>query len=405
MDGSVYWIWLQRVLGFANRNTEQIIARFKNAKGVYDAPAAVLRECGLFSKAMLERISAKETMEYAADTVRKCAEKGISTITPEDSRYPRRFFDMCDYPTVIYCMGTLPDIDDNVVIGIVGTRSATKRGKQIITMLSRSLAQCGVIIVSGGAVGIDNAAHVGTFSTDSVTVSVLGCGLDVRYNLTCEPTRERILMEGGALISEFPPGYGADKYTFPVRNRLIAALSLGVIVGEAGEPSGAAITASRAVELGRDIFAVPGDVLNPLSTTPNSLIRDGAKPVTSAIDVVEEYVRQYPHRITVGDSGAPISVLMGYETEASRAASPPCTVAQKTARTEAPPLLPVALHEDAGEKARKVYDRLLDGATDSEGLQRELSMTASDVLIAVTELEMNGIISADRQHKYFIREE
>lgn len=415
MNGKVYWIWLSQVLGFGSRNIEQITDRFGSAKAVFDAPPEIRRESGLFSKDQLLRAQDSVTMDNTLKIARRCDELRINAITPEDEVYPRRFLDICDYPAVIYYKGKMPQIDDNVVITMVGTRFASKNGKQIASALSQSLAESGVIIVSGGAKGIDNAAHIGTFSTQTPTVSILGCGLDVNYNMDCAPTRQRILEQGGVLMTEYPPGYNAAKYTFPIRNRLLSAISLGVIVGEGGIKSGSLITASRALEQGKDIFAIPGDVMSELSQGPNQLIRDGAKPVTCAYDVLEEYIGLYPHRLNVTGSQMSVAEIArgAHEYIDSAAADSytyvrtnlsvlekkhPSPKRQKTLRK-------CSLPEEASENARAVYGQLLKGAVNLDELQAILGLTASEVLVAVTELEMEGIIRTDRQRNYQINEQ
>ena len=415
MNGKVYWIWLSQVLGFGNRNIEQIIARFGSAKAVFDAAPEMRRECGLFSREQLMRAQDGVTMDNTLKIAKRCDELRICVITPEDELYPRRFLDICDYPAVIYYKGKMPQIDDNVVLAVVGTRYASKNGKQIVAALTQSLAESGVIIVSGGAKGIDNAAHIGTFSTQMPTVSILGCGLDANYNMGCAGTRQRILEQGGVLMSEFPPGYGATKYTFPIRNRLLSAISLGVIVGEGAIKSGSLITASRALEQGKDIFAIPGDVMSELSQGPNQLIRDGAKPVTCAYDVLEEYTSRYPHRISVRNSQMSIAEIAHgtHEYIDSMAADSYTYVRtnlsvlekKKPSPDRSRKLRQCSLPEGASENAEKVYNQLLKGAVNLDELQAVLGLSASEVLVAVTELEMDGIIRTDRQRNYQIREQ
>lgn len=415
MGERVYWIWLQRILGFANRNTEQVLEFFKSPKELYKASNNARRECIFLSRAQRDMAADSSIMDEAEKICERCRELGIEIITPDDELYPQRLYDICDYPLVLYYKGEMPDIDDNVVLTVVGTRKASSDGKMIASALSESLTRCGAIIISGGARGIDDAAHRGALRVGGVTLSVLGCGLDVDYNPACRETRERILENGGALISEFPPGFRPSKISFPIRNRLLSAMSLGVIVGEAPSKSGALITARHALDMGRDMFAIPGSVMSTLSEGANMMIRDGAKPVSCAFDVLEEYNARYPHRLVMRGSQTPLSQIArnlpefvdielsgGYAYLQDNSAKKDSGLAEKI---EAVKGVPVPLSQDASDTAAEIYALLREHSLNLEELCSRLSLPAHRLLTAITELEISGIISSDSQRKYYINKQ
>ena len=208
------------------------------------------------------------------------------------STYPQLLKEIYDPPAVLYVDGQLPDVDNTLSIAMVGTRNATTSGKKLSYSIAFDLANSGVNVISGGALGIDSSAHSGALMAGGKTVCVLGCGINSNYLMSNASMRAQIA-KTGAVVSEYPPDYQATKYTFPKRNRIISALSQGVLVVEAGEKSGALITASTALEQNKDIFAIPGNVTNAVAFGTNKLIKQGAKPITTAGDIIEEYTNKY----------------------------------------------------------------------------------------------------------------
>jgi DNA processing protein len=205
-------------------------------------------------------------------------------IRPDSANYPVGLHDLEDAPP-IYVSGRLTAATG---VAVVGTRRCTRYGSELARSFGESIAKAGWTTVSGLARGIDAAAHKGTLDTGGHAVAVLGCGIDVVYPAENRKLHMEIVSSGGALISEYPPGIPPDRWRFPARNRLIAAMSAAVVVVEAGEKGGALITARLAAELGRPVLVVPGDVDRSASVGCNKLIRDGAYPVLGAADLVEE---------------------------------------------------------------------------------------------------------------------
>ncbi len=209
----------------------------------------------------------------------------IIKITMDDLYYPEKLKQIYDPPEVLYCLGDIRLLNE-ISISIVGARRATAYGKKIAYKLSNDLSKRGVTIVSGLASGIDECAHEGAYKNVGKTIAVLGCGVDIIYPKENEDLYKNIIRNGGLIISEFPLGTKPEKDNFPKRNRIISALSSGVIVVEAKRRSGALITADFALEQGKNVFAVPGNIDSVYSEGTNNLIKDGAIPVTSYADVL-----------------------------------------------------------------------------------------------------------------------
>jgi len=214
----------------------------------------------------------------------------IATISINDAAYPPALKEIHNAPRVLYVRGTLP-ARDALSLAVVGTRTPSAYGKQITPGIVRELVRHGATIISGLALGIDGIAHEATLTSGGVTIAVLGAGVDDTsiYPPSHKTLAKRILENGGALVSEYAPGTTPERFHFPERNRIIAGLSRGVLIIEAKEKSGALITATLALKENRDVFAVPGPITSEHSRGPNRLLREGAKAVLDAYDILEEY--------------------------------------------------------------------------------------------------------------------
>ena len=285
-----HWLWLVNLQGITPRQKLELLTKFSDAEDLYCSELA--DGDPMYPPAVLQALSDKE-LTRAHGLWLQCKEQGIQIITYQDAEYPQRLRNIDDPPLVLYYKGNLPDFDAHPVIGVVGTRKATATGKSSARELSRELAACGALVVSGGAAGIDTEAHKGVLDEEAPTVAVLGCGVDVVFPAANRRLFEQIA-EKGCLISEYPPGTQARAWHFPERNRIISGLSHGILVVEAPEKSGALITARRAMEQGRDVFAVPGSVNSPICAGSNALLREGAAPVLSGWDMLKDYTAQFP---------------------------------------------------------------------------------------------------------------
>ncbi|MDR2646987.1 MAG: DNA-processing protein DprA [Oscillospiraceae bacterium] len=296
----LHWIWLQHTLGISSSvRTQEIVGAFGSdaARKIYESSDYERRLAGVFSSIQLEKLR-NTKLEPAQAIVEACDQYQMHMLSPESPNYPSHLREIPNHPLVLYLRGSLQCFQSALGIAIVGTRRAKRNSIDIASNLSAALVRAGCVVVSGGALGIDSAAHYGALQAKGCTAAVLGCGINCNYLPENQRLRDAIAATG-AIISEYPPGTQPLAHHFPTRNRIISGLCVGTIVVEAGERSGSLITAECALEQGRDVFAVPGDAFGSSYTGANKLIREGAKPVFGAIDVLEEYELQYPHLLNM----------------------------------------------------------------------------------------------------------
>ena len=292
-----YLIWLQSVLNVGNNRAKDILKHFGSAENIYKADYKEILSSGLFKKSELERIKDKD-LTYSLEIIEDCKKNGIEIIPLGSSKYPYCLSVIEDAPLILYVKGNMPDFDKTPTISIVGPRKISDFGKKAAFSLSFRLAKSGFCIVSGGAVGGDTYAHAGAIKAKGKTVIVLGCGILNDYLPQNKALRKEVAING-ALISEFPPRADATKFTFPIRNRIVSALSLGTVVIEASSKSGALITARHAAEQGRDVFVIPGQPDKKEYIGSNALLRDGAKPILDVSDIFGEYILRFPDKINI----------------------------------------------------------------------------------------------------------
>jgi len=281
-----YLIGLNLIPQLTPKRAQALFGRFQTFEEVWNAPASAFTN--LFGSRVLGEAIASARSEAALDEeIAKAEDKAVRIVTLVDEEYPAVLREIDDPPMVLYVRGEQP-IEPARSIAIVGTRRGTRYGKMIAARFASQLAMKGFIIVSGLAAGIDASAHQGTLDVGGFTVAVMGCGIDYPYPKRNQPIYERIV-ETGVVMSEYPMGSRPAKWTFPQRNRILAGLSRGVLVIQAPERSGALITARCALEQGRDVFAVPGNINSLTSAGSNRLIKQGAKLVDSVDDILDEY--------------------------------------------------------------------------------------------------------------------
>jgi len=286
-----YWVALNRALGAGRVTFHKLVRHFGTAREVFSASVAQIHAVDTrIGEKLAARIAACDPEREIAEELR-CMERSNATVlTLNNSRYPVNLKVIYDPPPVLYVLGELRR-EDLLSVSIVGTRRPTRYGRGAASMLAKGLAERGLTIVSGMARGIDSCAHRGALEASGRTIGVLGCGVDVVYPAEQRILRDRIV-SAGAIVSEFAMGTRPNRGNFPMRNRVISGLSLGTMVVEAGADSGALITASIALEQGREVFSVPGCITTSASAGTNRLIREGAKIVTCVEDVVEEFSPQ-----------------------------------------------------------------------------------------------------------------
>lgn len=285
-----YWVWLSLRRGLRPESRNALLECFGDPCAIWNASE---REIDEIVWRDAERSTLRDrAMEKTQQILDACARLEVHILTMQDADYPARLRNIFDPPCVLYVLGRLPAIDETAAIAVVGTRKATPYGLKMGRQMGYELTRGGALIVSGLAEGVDSAAAEGALRAGGSCVGVLGTAIDVVY-----PPKNRKLFEDvctvGALVSEYPPGAPTSRGNFPQRNRILSGLSVGVVVIEAPERSGALITADRALEQGRDLFVVPGNADSPNCAGSNALMRDCAKPVTGGLDVLSEYTHLY----------------------------------------------------------------------------------------------------------------
>ena len=289
----LYWIWLTQRPRLGARGIWQLLREFGSPEELYAADDAALERAGVTPTQ--RKALADKSLGPARAVLERCEASGVGVLTGADPAYPARLRLQGDAPAVLYCKGTPPG-EDRPMIGLVGARAADAEGLALAFRLGAEIAACGGLTVTGMAKGVDAQSAEGALANGGFVIGVLGCGPDLVYPRENAALFARVA-ERGCLLSEYPPGVGANARHFPVRNRLISALSDGVVVVRAAEQSGSLITARWAAEQGRDVFAVPGDPADPLSRGCNALLRDGAWAASSGWDVLERYQFRYPKAV------------------------------------------------------------------------------------------------------------
>ncbi|HEY9059816.1 MAG TPA: DNA-processing protein DprA [Pseudobacteroides sp.] len=285
-DELIYWVWLNSIPGLGSVKCGQLLKFFEHPKNIWCASEAELNKASFLNRQGINSLMNGKYREDAMKHLKVAKEQKINIITIRDENYPYYLKNIYDPPIILFVRGNI--LKNEKCIAIVGARRATSYGQKMAETLSYALAGIGLTVVSGMARGIDTNAHKGAVQTGR-TIGVLGCGTDIAY----PPENRGLISEvakNGAVISEYPPGTPPLPSNFPARNRIISGMAIGVVVIEAGERSGSLITAEFALEQGREVFAVPGNINSINSKGTNRLIKDGAKIVTSVEDILEELI-------------------------------------------------------------------------------------------------------------------
>jgi DNA processing protein len=286
-ENTLYWLWLAEKCGIASKQFGRIIEKYDDPFDVYRLSEDEIEQLEGINGALRAKLCEKD-LESSYSILKYCKENRVDIISYGDSRYPARLKNIEDAPILLYCLGHFPDFNSALCIGIVGTRKMSEYGKQSAYKIGYELSSAGAIVVSGMALGVDGAAASGALSAGGRTVAVLGCGISVVY-----PKEHKKLMEEisrkGAVITEYPPTEAPHGHNFPKRNRIISGLCQGVLVVEGAAGSGALITARRAIDQGREVFALPGKIDESNSEGPNELIREGAYPALCSDDILRHY--------------------------------------------------------------------------------------------------------------------
>lgn len=372
-EDELHWLALRLIPGLGNRKAGQLIERFRSPQAVFRASRSELEALGV-GGGVAQSIASGCSFEDAVAQQQKMLDTGAKAIAISDPRYPCKLREIFDPPILLFARGRA-ELLDSLMLGMVGTRRPTPYGVAVTERLAADLARAGMTIVSGMARGIDTAAHRGALSAGGDTVAVLGCGVDVVY-----PSENRRLAaeltEKGLLLSEFPMEAPAFPQNFPIRNRIISGMSVGVVIMEGAQYSGSSITARLALDQNREVFAVPGNITSKMSWGPNLLIKQGAKLVQEWQDVVADLppddrrrlIAEGRNRLGAGDTDDTTVTADGRQTSLCFAPS--------------------------SELGRGILQQLkVDQATHiDELLERLENYSSSELIAALFELEMHGLV-------------
>lgn len=326
-----YWLWLTTRQGMQPDSASRLLEQFGTPEGAYFADPGEYDLLADVPLRVRESLTDKR-LDGAEQILADCDRLGLRILTMGDAEYPDRLKNICDPPAVLYVKGKALAFDEEVAVGVVGTRTPSEYGKRMAASLGLDLARQGALVVSGIAQGIDTEAVKGALKGGGNVVSVIAGGVDVPY-----PWANRFLYEdvaaAGALMSEYPPGTEHAGWHFPLRNRIISGLSLGVVAVECAWRSGTMLTVKRALDQDRDVFAVPGNADAPMSEGPNRLIREGAVLVTSAGDILEEYADRFPGKVRVPE---PLDAAAREERLAGTEPAEPVEAEKKSVDKESP---------------------------------------------------------------------
>ncbi|MBR3570686.1 MAG: DNA-processing protein DprA [Oscillibacter sp.] len=384
-----YWLWLTRLPGLSNQSRLSLLRRFGTPENVYlaEEPEFALVE-GLDRRQAA--LLSNRSLDAAERVLERCQKLNLHLVTLQDANYPDRLRNIYDPPCLLYVKGRLPPLDEEIVLSVVGTRKCTPYGVACAESISYGLATGGAIVASGLARGIDSAAIRGALLGGGVTIGVLGNGLDVVYPRENAGLYDDVAASG-ALVSEYPPGAEPLPGNFPVRNRILSGIAVGALVVEAPLRSGALITASRALEQGRDVFAVPGPIGAFASQGCNRLIQEGAALVADANDIFEAYAARFPDKLRQSKE---IPVILPEPV----AEEPPVRKAKAAPEPDAPPAspaLPVVSVADGDVTPEQAAILRLMSAEDpvqADDLIDLSGLPTRQVLADLTMLEIGGYV-------------
>lgn len=392
MEQAVYWLWFAGLFGRGTRLSHEMLEFYGSAEAVFEASEQELRQTALLTREQIARVLCHDT-DAAQRQYDEALREGCRVLTPGDDEYPDCLRHIYAPPSALFLRGSLAGLEERPAIAVVGSRHSDEYGLTVASRLSEELAAAGVSIISGLAMGIDQAAHRAAIKAEGVTIGVLGCGIELDYPKGTRPLRE-LMAEKGAVLTEYPVGEPARPGHFPMRNRIISGLSRGVLVVRADEYSGSLITAGHALSQGRDVFTVPGRIDETLSRGTNKLLLQGAKPVTCAGDILEEYAsvpswgRSVPSQVTPD----PVRLRSGSRPRHRASGQRSAPAAAPETRPEQP-------------RRRAVPDYLSRSQADLLGQIGSQPVTAAqlavrtgqpvgEILSALSELEIYGLIES-----------
>lgn len=411
------WIWITQVLGYNTPKVRRIYELYSDINDFYNGGEREWHFCGIFSQNDISKL--RNTDISAADKIiSRCNELKYSVLAIDDEKYPQCLRDIECPPAVIYVSGKLPDVDNRLTIGIVGTRRATKYGIDNSYKFGYALSKYGVATVSGGALGVDCASHRGSLAADGVTICVRGCGINASY-LSENAGMRNAITKKGAVISEYPPDETPRTYYFPARNRIIAALSDGLLIIESGIKSGSLITANLAGEMGKKVYALLGNN-NPQNEGSNERIKDGtAIPVTDFMDILTSFDNLYAtsdkidfNNLSLEDIEAvPVKGMSNLKKKKLKNNLTSTISYEKNNKkiyceTENNNSTNEIKHKEnlnLNTTAQSVYDYIGNEPVHIDKIAADLNIPVFKVLASLTILEMKGLIQALQGRRYILK--
>ena len=365
------------VPGLGRSRIPRLIQAFGSAKALFEASKEELLATGICEPKNVVQFITKRSFDLPRKLDTFCKMKGVQLLSIYDEAYPKALREIHDPPLVLYVRGQIPNA--SYAIGVVGSREATHYGLKAAKILAGDLAKEGIPIISGGAKGIDTAAHEAALQAGGTTVAVLGCGLDINYPSGNQKLFERIAQRG-AVISEYPPGTAPMAINFPARNRIIVGLSRGIVVAEAARKSGALITAHIAADEGREVYCVPGNIFEGTSIGCHDLIRTGAKLIDSATDILEEKIAwQFAMRNKIvqpnmfAEENLPLQATPNYRSK---------------------PL-------PASDLGKNILALLQQGPLSLEEITEQRGASLPEISMELLELQVAGYLDVDKAQRYF----
>lgn len=395
MESILYDVWFSQALPYGSAKIKDIKEMYGNIANFYNGGEYEWYLSGKLSAKDIAKLK-NEPLNNAEKNINLAYKLGYKIISLFDGCYPKLLEKIYNPPGVLYVSGDVQILNEPLLLSVVGTRKASNFNIRSAYNISRTLASGGVVVVSGGAVGIDSAAHRGALSCGGKTILVLGCGINYPYLMYNKKLRDEI-SKSGAVISEFPPNYPCNRYTFPIRNRIISGISKGTVVIEAGEKSGSLITANCACEQNRDVFVFKGERGSYLPKGSMLLARDGAKMVSNAEDILNEY-----------------SNFLGADFKINNFENLKKDICSEDYYWEDDFLNEVKNEKievkadikikksDVPEHLKEVYNEISKGKIHIDALSVNVHMPVYKLLPIITELELLGFIKAESGRTYSI---
>lgn len=408
-DNLKYWLWLTLTFLPANPDKWAYLNEFENVKQAYEKTMSGSLDDQ--QKDILKKHKAVK-IEKCEQLIEYCLKNNIKIYCYEDVDYPQRFRSIFNPPSVLFVLGSLENINSELTLAVIGAREPCDYSVRAAGRISYELAKAGTVIVSGFALGIDSVAHKSAIEAGSKTIAIIGCGLDIDYPKENSKFKS-LIAENGAVISEYPPKTEIKRHYFVARNRLIAALSLGVVIIEAGQTSGTLNTAGYALSYGNEIFVLPPhDIFDQRFHGQVKLLRDGATPAFSHTDIMFPYYSQYSHKLKMMNFISEVDVYADdkQETVEIKKKSKKKAVTRKSDDNEMSQL-PQSVKEASDDEFTidyqsltptqiKICEALKTGIKHSDELATGLDIRIEKVLADLTELEVYGFVEAISGRRY-----